>query len=171
MSQHPPEEHSALVYDPMDQYPEYDVLRPKRREYPESAEELAGMLNKAHIFDASKHSYRLLVIDEAARVAPARQKLHPAIAKLNAEHRHIPLAILWICQRPRQLNNNIVDLADHVMIFKLPGVADRKYADDQARGLGDTVASLKRFQFVYMDIERNYYVIDPVPEVPAPAGT
>ena len=157
---------AVLVYDPLDQYPEYDVIRPKQTEYPGTAEELARWIKKLNLADTSKHNYRLLVIDEAQLVAPAGRKLHPAISRLNIIHRHYPLAIIWIAQRPRFLHANIINLADHLFLFRLPGATDARYLDDVARGLSERVRELKEWQFAYVDKDRRFHTMNPVPEVP-----
>ena len=157
-SLHPKE---VLVYDPLDEWPEYDVLQPRKLQYPSAAEEFAVMIQKAKLFDPSKHNYRLLVVDEAVRIVPAQRTLHPVIARLNAEHRHIPLAIVWIAQRPRMIHTSVVDLADHLMIFRLPGGADHRFLEDTSRGLGTEIAALKKYHFVYVDQDRQFWTCAP----------
>ena len=155
---------AVLVYDPLNQYPEYDAIRPKKMEYPAAAEEFARWIKKLNLADTSKHDYRLLVVDEAQLVAPAGRTLHPAIARMNIVHRHYPLGIVWIAQRPRFLHANIINLADHMFIFRLPGATDSRYLDDVARGLSDKVRELTEWHFVYVDKDRHYYTMAPVPE-------
>ncbi len=162
---------NVLVYDPLDQYPDFDILEPKHRDYPEAADEFARMLDRVDIWDGSKHPYRLLVVDEAHRVAPSGRNMHRSIARLNHEHRHIPLGIVWITRRPRELHPEIVNLADHLMIWRLPGATDYKFLEDTVKGLGEEVRSLRKFHFVYADQDRRFQTARPFPEMPVPQAT
>ena len=162
---------AVLVYDPLDQYPEYDRIRPKQRDFPKAAEELGRILNRMELWDAARHPYRLLVVDEAQRVAPGGGRpLHPTLGRLNAEHRHIPLGVVWIARRPRELHPEVVNLADHLCLWRLPGATDARFLDDTARGLADAVASLGPWEFVYVDQGRRYYRCEPAPEMRLPEG-
>ena len=157
-----PEE--VLVYDPLGQYEEYDRIVPKHLDYPKAGEELANILNRLDLWK-KEATYRLLVIDEAQRVVPNSRSLHPTLSRLNSEHRHIPLGIVWITRRPRELHPEIVNLADHIMIWRLPGATDARFLDDTAKGLAEAVGGLKeRFSFVYTNQDRRFWTCKPVPE-------
>ena len=155
----------VLVYDPLGEFPHYDYIEPKQSAYPGAAEEFARILNKEKLRDPSAHPYRLLVVDEAARIAPNQKALNRDIAKFNAEHRHIPLGVVWICQRPRQLHVEIVNLADYLFIFRLPGATDATFLDNTARGLSQAVDSLDEFQYVFVDQKRSFFTIEPAPDL------
>jgi hypothetical protein len=155
---------NVLVYDPLGQYTEYDTLRPKHIEFPEAADELARLIKQERLAETDRHPYRLLVIDEAARVAPSSQKLHPAIARLNAEHRHWPMGIVWIVQRPRQLHHNIINLADYLFVWRLPGATDASFLEDTARGLSQAADGLQDYGYVFVNQDRRYYAMPPMPD-------
>jgi len=161
---------SVLVYDPMDQYPEYDRIQPKKTQYPDSVEEFARIAKREHLDDASKHKWRLLVIDEAKRIAPNNYQLHPFVAKMNAEHRHWPLGIVWVSQRPRQLHFDVVNLVDYMLVWRLPGATDGTFLDDTAKGLGNTVLELAEFEYVFVDKDRRFHVMPPLPNMDREKG-
>ncbi len=161
----------VLVYDPMDQYPEFDRIIPKCADYPEAADELARILERdVKLWDGNPNGYRLLVVDEAHRVVPTQLKLHRGLARLNHEHRHIPLAIIWVSRRPRELHPEIVNLADHLLIWRLPGATDSRFLEDTARGLSGAVAGLGRFEFVYVDQDRQFERMAPFADVSPKGG-
>ncbi len=160
---------AVLAYDPLGQYPEYDRIEPRRQQFPEAPDEFMRVLDKdIHIFKGTAHPYRVLLVDEAHRVAPSGHNLHRGIARLNHEHRHIPLAIVWISRRPRELHPEIVNLADHIMIFRLPGATDARFLEDTAKGLAEQVRALEEWCFVYLDPNRRFYTMAPVPELAPP---
>ncbi len=161
---------AVLVYDPLGQYPEFDRIEPKQRSFPQAAEEFARIIKKYQLRDASKHNYRLLIIDEAQRLAPVAKALNRDIALLNSEHRHIPLGIVWIARRPRELHAEIINLADHMMIFRLPGATDFKFLEDTAKGLGEKVRNLTQYQFTYVDQDRRYWNMEKITEQTAAGG-
>jgi DNA helicase HerA-like ATPase len=157
---------AVLIYDPMIQYaPGFDVIHPKQKAYPAAAEEFARILALEKLADSSSHPYRLLIVDEAARIAPNQKALNRDIAKFNAEHRHYPLGVVWIAQRPRQLHVEIVNLADYLFIFRLPGATDHTFLENTARGLAEAVESLEEFQYVFVDQRRSFYTIKPAPDL------
>ncbi len=154
---------SVLVYDPLKEFTEFDTIQPKVGQFPRAAEEFANHLTKIDIKNVDKHPYRLLVIDEAHRVAPGGGKsLHPFIHDMNAVHRHWPLAILWIVRRPTELHPEIVNLSDHMFIWRLPGARDAVWLEDTAKGLSEDVRSLDEFHFVYVNQHRNFWQMSPV---------
>ena len=157
----------VLVYDPLHEgeWSGFDRLVPKRHNYPESADEFASLVELAELHDTQKHDYRLLIIDEAQLIAPNQQRLHPAIRRMNTVHRHWPLGVVWIAQRPRFLHYDIVNLADHLFLFSLPGATDMRYLDDLARGLSEANTGLEDYHFNYVDRRRRYWTFPPVPEM------
>ena len=54
--------------------------------------------------------------------------------------------------------------ADHLMVFRLPGVTDHRFLEDTSRGLGAEVGGLKQYHFVYVDQDRRFWTCAPAPE-------
>ena len=111
------------------------------------------------------HAYRFAVIDEANRYCPSKPTPLPkAIADLNDWCRHQPynMGAGFICRRPSQLNQDITELADYIVIFRLGGRADIKYLNEIADNLGDNVRLLKPYHFLLVKPDRTYVVCKPI---------
>jgi len=106
----------------------------------------------------------MFVIDEANRIAPSRSALLPALRDLNDDSRHPPwrLSLGMVARRPVQLATDLVELAHYLFIFNLKGKNDIGYFNDLAAGLGDQVAALPQFHYVFVDQNRNFRVMTPV---------
>lgn len=163
----------ALVYDPQGEFNDLcDVLQPKAFDYPEAADEFARLLNRADLWHGGPQGgYRLLIVDEAQRIAPGGGRaLHPRIARFNAEHRHIPMGVLWIARRPAELHPEIINLADHLVIFKLPGTTDERFLEGTSKGLGKAIRELEDFECMYVDQGRHFTRCAPFPNMPGAAA-
>jgi len=157
----------ALYYDTVAEVPAgagYDHYRPTNRQG-----DAAGVAELEATIKAILKSrrYSLLAIDEANRFAPPKPSpLPPAIADLNDICRHLSgdgLGVIFIARRPVQLNQDITELADNIIIYRLRGRNDIGYLDDLADGLGQAVAGLGDYEYALVDRDRSFRVMPPVP--------
>ena len=91
----------------------------------------------------------LFVIDECNRyVFPHPTRMPQQVADLVDYGRHWNLSFGVVARRPVQFNSTLVELADHVFFFQLPGKNDHAYLESLHSGLGDTVRALPPHHFV-----------------------
>ena len=133
---------SHLVYDPLDEYEGYRRYIPSDRQ---STEELNTVINDLVI----PRRPSLFIVDEANKyVTPKPHALPSGAADLNDLARHWNIACGWVARRMTQFNTDIVELANHVFIFKLSGKNDWAYLENLHQGLGDAVRNLKPYEFM-----------------------
>ena len=150
----------CLLYDTLDEYPmnaKYHTYTPTVRG---DTVELATIARAV----MTGHKYRMFIIEEANRYCvPKPVPLPQAIADLNDWHRHYNLSVGYVARRPVQLNQDIVELAEYIILFNLKGRNDIKWCDDLSGGLGDAMLTLKPYHFIIIDRNRNYQIYQPIP--------
>lgn len=145
-----------LVYDPMNEYQGFRRYQPSDRQ---STEELNEVIHSLVI----PWRPRLFVIDEANKhIPPKPHPLPSGIADLNDLARHWNISWGTICRRPSQFHSDILELADYLFIFNLPGKNDYAYLESRIRGLGDSVRALKPHHFIVVEGGWKYYEHSPV---------
>ena len=94
--------------------------------------------------------------DESKQYWPMHSVLPDNTAWLNSQHRHLKTpsgqqGLTWgvIAHRPSQLHVDLLNLADHLFIFRLDGKADRKALNDMSAGLASKVIALPDFHFIH----------------------
>lgn len=117
---------------------------------PQSVMEMNAVVQE-HVINASPRP-RLFVLDEGnAFIRPKPSRLPPAIAELNDLSRHMQLSWVVATRRPSQFHSDIMELADYIFVFRLPGPKDRVALNDIAPNLGDIAADLPPYHFVVYD--------------------
>jgi len=145
-----------LVYDPMDDYEGFRRYRPADRE---SIQELDDFVRGMVI----PRKPSLCVIDEANKyIQPKPTRLPPGIADLNDFARHWGVSCGYVARRPVQFHTDIVELANFVFFFNLPGKNDYAYMEGLHQGLGDKVRGLAKYHFVILEEGRAMTVHGPV---------
>lgn len=154
----------VAIFDPEHDYTKlaklkkFIVYNPDSHESDEIYEEFADFIQKVVInFDKEEPKARVkwLVVDECWLVAPPKpRKPAPYVSSLVFRGRHYGLNIIWISQRPVQMNTDIVQLADKIVCFMLKGKNDIEYLNNIVNGFGDTVAQLRKYHYVIFDGER-----------------
>jgi len=180
-------EPNHLVIDPNDEYgdsytryvprftDEYEKLREEIRYVCKklilpntwSLEQMAGHKGKD-----KKNRLKLLVIDEADLIAPARTNINAALRNLVVKSRHLRLTIVFISRRPTDLNAYLMDTADYLFVFKQVGYNSLRVlralkvdSDKEIKAL-----DYAKHEFLFFDRERAYrkYTLDTLDFTPEP---
>jgi len=131
-----------LVYDPMNEHRGYKRYVPDDRR---STSELSDFIAQVVI----PRKPTLFVIDEANRhIRPKPTPLPAGVDELNDLARHWNISVGYVARRPVQFHTDIVELAQVIFFFILPGKNDYRYLEDLHAGLGDQVRQLRPFHFV-----------------------
>jgi hypothetical protein len=107
---------------------------------------------------------KLLVIDEADLIAPARTNINAALRNLVVKSRHLRLTIVFISRRPTDLNAYLMDTADFLFVFKQVGYNSlrvlRALKVDSDKVIKDL--DYNKHEFLFFDRERAYtrYTLD-----------
>jgi hypothetical protein len=151
-----------LIYDPLKEHDGYNKYTPSDRT---SIEELSKVIEGpvikgVKVTEDNKHMFptrrvgetwkpELFVIDECNRyVYPKPTRLPKPIADLVDYGRHWNLSFGAVARRPVQFHTDLIELADVVFFFHLPGKNDHAYLESLHVGLGDTVRNLAPYHFV-----------------------
>ena len=149
-----------LVYDPLNEYPGFNRYVPdSRNDVAEFDEMVNGMV--------IEWKPRLFLVDEANRyVRPKPSPLPQGAADLVDLARHWDVSFGMITRRPTQFHTDIVELADYLFIFNLPGKNDRAWLNEVSTGMGDVAATLPKYHFLVVDQRREYFIHPPVALIP-----
>jgi hypothetical protein len=151
-----------LIYDPLKEHKGYNKYTPTDRT---DIEELSTFVEKVvikgvRVTEDNKAQFptrrvgetwkpELFVIDECNRyVYPKPTRLPKPIADLVDYGRHWNLSFGAVARRPVQFHTDLIELADIVFFFQLPGKNDHAYLESLHSGLGDTVRDLPPYHFV-----------------------
>jgi hypothetical protein len=151
-----------LIYDPLKEHTGYNKYTPSDRT---SIDELEKVIDELVIKgikvtedNQAKFPTRrvgetwkpeLFVIDEANRyIYPKPTRLPKPVADLVDYGRHWNLSFGVVARRPVQFHTDLIELADVVFFFQLPGKNDHAYLESLHNGLGDTVRDLPPHHFV-----------------------
>jgi len=157
---------SHIVYDPLREHEGYNRYIPDDRT---SVPELNRFISEIVI----PRRPALVVIDEASRyIKPKPNPLPEAVGDLNDFARHWKISCGYVARRPVQFHTDIVELADVVFFFALPGKNDHRYLEDLHVGLGDAVRELPKYHFaVLSENGRKWDVLPPIGEPKHPVKT
>ena len=150
------------IYDPLEEHKGYNRYRPSNRE---SVEELNNVIRGPvikgiKVTKENKDRFptrrvgetwrpELFVIDESNRyIFPHPARMPQPVADLIDFQRHWGLSFGVVARRMTQVPTTLVELADHVFIFHLPGQNDYQKLEGMHTGLGDAVRSLPPYHFV-----------------------
>jgi len=156
-----------LIVDPMLEYQGFRRYIPKFRSFSDAAMEELDMVAEELVVPkkGNKAKVDLFAIDEANRYCPARHPLTPLIMDINDFQRHWDLTTVWVARRPTQLNTDLVELSNWIIVFNLAGKNDHQYLNDLSAGLGDAVLELPKYHYMFVDENRHYEQMNPVPLV------
>ncbi len=159
----------GLLYDTLWETPAdvpYHIYRPADRY---SVFELCDIVGQ--VIQAKKThnplAYDYIGIEEANRFIPSKPKtIPPVIADLNDMCRddagHYGIGVLYLCRRPCQLNQDITELSDYIMVYRLEGNNDIKYLNNIANGLGDAAKELPDYHYLLVNQARKFEIMTPV---------
>ena len=151
-----------LIYDPLKEHTGYNKYTPSdRTSIDELCKVIEGPVIKGvKVTEDNKHMFptrrveetwkpELFVIDEANRyIYPKPTRLPKPVADLVDYGRHWALSFGVVARRPVQFHTDLIELADVVFFFHLPGKNDHQYLESLHVGLGDTVRNLPPYHFV-----------------------
>lgn len=109
-----------------------------------------------------KQRYRLLVLDECSRYYPHSQPLPEQIGYINDFNRHMDLSLVWVARRIVQVNVDLAELSHRLIVFSQKGLNDIKRLNDIQSGMGDLVESLKKYEYVELNADRELSVNKPL---------
>jgi len=107
---------------------------------------------------------KLLVIDEADLIAPARTNINSMLRNLIVKSRHLRLDIVFISRRPTDLNAYIMDTSDKLVVFKQVGYNALKTLRALKLDSDKAIKQLDyaKHEFLLFDVDREYkkYTLD-----------
>lgn len=107
---------------------------------------------------------KLLVIDEADLVVPARTNINSMLRNLIVKSRHLRLDIVFISRRPTDLNAYIMDTSDKLVVFKQVGYNALKTLRALKLDSDKVIKQLDyaKHEFLLFDVDREYrkYTLD-----------
>ena len=151
-----------LIYDPLKEHSGYNKYTPTDRTSIEELEKVieGPVIKGIKVVEDNKTMFptrivgetwkpELFVIDEANRyIAPKPTRLPKPVADLVDYGRHWFVSFGVVARRPVQFHTDLIELADVVFFFHLPGKNDYAYLESLHSGLGDTVRNLPAHHFV-----------------------
>lgn len=165
-------EKQHLVIDPNDEYAGYTRYVPKYTDdYEKLSEEIKVAIRKLVLPNTwsieqleksgkeKKDRLKLLVIDEADLMLPARHNINAAIRNLIVKSRHLRLDIVFISRRPTDLNAYVMDVSDYLVVFKQVGYNALRTLRALKLDSDKAIKQLdyKKHEFLLFDRERNYH--------------
>ena len=170
-------EQQHLVIDPNDEYDGYTRYVPRfTDDYEKLTQEIKLVIKKLVLPNCwsleqmeksgkdKPKRLKLLVIDEADLVAPARRNLNSMLRNLIVKSRHLRLDIVFISRRPTDLNAYIMDTSDKLVVFKQVGYNALKTLRALKLDSDKVIKQLDyaKHEFLLFDIDREYrkYTLD-----------
>jgi len=165
-------EDNHLIIDPNDEYQTGVRYVPRfaadRDRYREEFNLISRKLIRPHLrtleeLETGKNARReerrlkLLVVDEADLIAPARAPLPSSLHDLYVKSRHYRLTIVAVSRRLTDLSTYIMDTSDYLILFKQVGYNALRTARAINADIADEVKALDfdAHEFLFLDRERN----------------
>ena len=166
-----------LVIDPNDEYDGYTRYVPRfTDDYEKLTSEIKLVVKKLVLPNCwsleqmeksgkdKPKRLKLLVIDEADLIAPARTNINSALRNLIVKSRHLRLDIVFISRRPTDLNAYIMDTSDKLVVFKQVGYNALKTLRALKLDSDKAIKQLDyaKHEFLLFDVDREYkkYTLD-----------
>ena len=151
-----------LIYDPLKEHQGYNKYTPTDRTSIEELEKVieGPVIKGIKVVEENKTMFptrrvgetwkpELFVIDEANRyILPKPTRLPKMVNDLVDYQRHWNISFGVVARRPVQFHQDIIELADVVFFFTIPGKNDHAYLNSLHSDLGDTVRNLPAYHFV-----------------------
>jgi len=166
-----------LVIDPNDEYDGYTRYVPRfTDDYEKLTAEIKLVIKKLVLPNCwsleqmektgkdKPKRLKLLVIDEADLIAPARTNINSMLRNLIVKSRHLRLDIVFISRRPTDLNAYIMDTSDKLVVFKQVGYNALKTLRALKLDSDKAIKQLDyaKHEFLLFDVDREYkkYTLD-----------
>ena len=170
-------EQQHLVIDPNDEYDGYTRYVPRfTDDYEKLTSEIKLVVKKLVLPNCwsleqmeksgkdKPKRLKLLVIDEADLIAPARTNINSMLRNLIVKSRHLRLDIVFISRRPTDLNAYIMDTSDKLVVFKQVGYNALKTLRALKLDSDKAIKQLDyaKHEFLLFDVDREYrkYTLD-----------
>ena len=170
-------EQQHLVIDPNDEYDGYTRYVPRfTDDYEKLKAEIKLVVKKLVLPNCwsleqmeksgkdKPKRLKLLVIDEADLIAPARTNINSMLRNLIVKSRHLRLDIVFISRRPTDLNAYIMDTSDKLVVFKQVGYNALKTLRALKLDSDKAIKQLDyaKHEFLLFDVDREYrkYTLD-----------
>ena len=170
-------EQQHLVIDPNDEYDGYTRYVPRfTDDYEKLTQEIKLVIKKLVLPNCwsleqmeksgkdKPKRLKLLVIDEADLIAPARTNINSMLRNLIVKSRHLRLDIVFISRRPTDLNAYIMDTSDKLVVFKQVGYNALKTLRALKLDSDKVIKELDyaKHEFLLFDVDREYkkYTLD-----------
>ena len=170
-------EQQHLVIDPNDEYDGYTRYVPRfTDDYEKLTSEIKLVVKKLVLPNCwsleqmektgkdKPKRLKVLVIDEADLIVPARTNINSMLRNLIVKSRHLRLDIVFISRRPTDLNAYIMDTSDKLVVFKQVGYNALKTLRALKLDSDKVIKQLDyaKHEFLLFDIDREYkkYTLD-----------
>lgn len=170
-------EQQHLVIDPNDEYDGYTRYVPRfTDDYEKLTSEIKLVVKKLVLPNCwsleqleksgkdKPKRLKLLVIDEADLIAPARTNINSMLRNLIVKSRHLRLDIVFISRRPTDLNAYIMDTSDKLVVFKQVGYNALKTLRALKLDSDKVIKKLDyaKHEFLLFDVDREFrkYTLD-----------
>ena len=170
-------EQQHLVIDPNDEYDGYTRYVPRfTDDYEKLTSEIKLVVKKLVLPNCwsleqmektgkdKPKRLKLLVIDEADLIVPARTNINSMLRNLIVKSRHLRLDIVFISRRPTDLNAYIMDTSDKLVVFKQVGYNALKTLRALKLDSDKVIKQLDyaKHEFLLFDVDREYkkYTLD-----------
>lgn len=111
----------------------------------------------------------LVAFDEADLILPARKNINYALRDLWVNSRHYRIDLVAVTRRPTDLNAYVMDTADYLIVFKVPGLNAIRTLREINPKAQDAVNRLdyKKYEFLLFDRDREFSVntLNSMPEI------
>lgn len=160
-----------LIFDPVKDYPTDSyglVYRPKSRAHSSdggNCDEELGLVVDKMVNDAPPSLRpKYIVVDEANRSMKNRHPLPESVKDLIDFNTHYTprMSLICACRRPAKLHTDFREIANHFFIFSQGGRNDKNEYSNIAEDLPEYLDKKDRFEFVYVDSNRNCHLFNPV---------
>lgn len=112
---------------------------------------------------------QLVAFDEADLILPARKNINYALRDLWVNSRHYRIDLVAVTRRPTDLNAYVMDTADYLIVFKVPGLNAIRTLREINPKAQDAVNRLdyKKYEFLLFDRDREFSVntLNSMPEI------
>lgn len=170
-------EQQHLVIDPNDEYDGYTRYVPRfTDDYEKLTSEIKLVVKKLVLPNCwsleqmektgkdKPKRLKVLVIDEADLIVPARTNINSMLRNLIVKSRHLRLDIVFISRRPTDLNAYIMDTSDKLVVFKQVGYNALKTLRALKLDSDKVIKQLDyaKHEFLLFDVDREYkkYTLD-----------
>jgi len=165
--------YKCLVHDPLKQYSQVECwnYKPKHNTYPAITRDnenfvkniMEGGSMSFGEEEISVREFDLVIYEEASRTFPNGKPFFSKMRSFLDTYRHYnQLGLVFICRRASQIQTDIPSLAHYLFCFGNKGVADISRLNSESKGLGDLVATLSKFRYVFVDQDRVYEEYPPI---------